>query len=277
MSTFGLAAMIIVGSATPVPIAITTSANAVIEPWRSIADSIRRSASAASHFGGRVRLLCMHARLNVILADEGRLYEALRRHGLATLEGRVHASRVATLLRRGGDGGVRLFAHIDRRSPQLMTLTHKREVLLVAYGPDAYGSPAWYVRQPSVPSRNYIAVHVHGRPLHFDEARPELTAWLLRETVAEYDSRIAHEWQYDPPPEFHQGLARGVAAFEIVPTRIEGAFKLSPDKPVGDRQRVIAAWPADPETAELMEAELPGAGGAYATLAELPQVPDIFD
>ena len=88
----------------------------------------------------------MHTRRSFVVDDVARAFEALRRHGFATLisvgdDGCLYASRLATILRRDRAGRTRLWLHIDRRNPQAETLRGDREVLLVAYGPDAYVSP----------------------------------------------------------------------------------------------------------------------------------------
>jgi transcriptional regulator len=78
------------------------------------------------------------------------------------------------VLRRDQRGSIGLWTHTDRRNPQVATLERESELLLVAYGPDSYFSLAWYLRHPSVPSWNYIAVHVRGKPRPLADDRPEL-------------------------------------------------------------------------------------------------------
>jgi len=220
----------------------------------------------------------MHTRTPFRVSDADRVSEALRRYGFATLisadkRGRPYASRLATILRRDGDGRVRLWTHIDRRNPQLETLAEDRELLLVANGPDAYLSPAWYLRHPSVPSWNYIAVHVRGKPRFFADEQPQLIDWLLRETVAEYESRREAAWTYDAPGKFHHRLARGFVGFEIEISELAAAFKLRHDKPEPNKRSVIGALGSAPdsgqrEIARLMELEL--GGGAFNDFGEIP-------
>ena len=74
---------------------------------------------------------------------------------------------------------------------------------------------------------------------------------LLRETVAEYESRRPTPWKYEVPIEFHHGLARGVLGFEIEILDAVAAFKLSQDKPNPDRWRVADALAASADSAEV--------------------------
>jgi transcriptional regulator len=132
-----------------------------------------------------------------------------------------------------------------------------------------------------VPSWNYIAVHVRGRPRLFPGSRPELIEALLHETVAEYESRRSTPWPYDPEAQFHSRLARAVAGFEIEIDEIAAAFKLSQDKPEPDRLNVIAALAASDDGScraigRLMADELDGVGAFVAGSADIPDAPSIL-
>ena len=101
---------------------------------------------------------------------------------------------------------------------------------------------------------------------------------LLRETVAEYESRRPTPWKYEVPIEFHNGLARGVLGFEIEILDAVAAFKLSQDKPNPDRRRVADALAASADSAEveisrLMALELDGRG-VFTDEPVVPVAPD---
>jgi transcriptional regulator len=195
----------------------------------------------------------------------------------AERDGTPLASRLATLLRRSSTRQERLFTHIDRRNSQLKTIEPRRELLLVAYGPDAYLSLAWYAAVGRCRARttsSFTSAAGHRCSPTSDE-RPELIEWLLAETVAEYESRRPAPWEYDVPASFHTGLG-GVVGFEIKINSIEGAFKLCQDKQETDRRGLIDALAVAGdssvrEIAELMQCELDDRH-AHANAAGIPSL-----
>ena len=73
----------------------------------------------------------MRTRRSFLVDDEATAFEALRRHGFATLisvgdDGRLYASRLATILRRDRARRTRLWSHIDRRNQQAEPLRGDR-------------------------------------------------------------------------------------------------------------------------------------------------------
>jgi predicted FMN-binding regulatory protein PaiB len=80
-------------------------------------------------------------------------------------------------------------------------------------------------------------VRVRGHARLLDEQQ---TAWLLRETVAAFESRLPRPWQYNSGEPFLNGSAKGVAAFELVVDEIEAACKLSQDRSPEERTLIAA-------------------------------------
>lgn len=149
------------------------------------------------------------------------------------------ASRIPFLLVREGAALV-LQGHLARANPQAAQLAAGGEVLAVFTGPHAYVSPTWYQAGPSVPTWNYADVHAYGTVrLLAEEAR-------LRDLLVRLSER--HEkgnptpWRMaDQPADYLATMLKGIVGFEIAVTRLEGKYKLSQNRPAGDRPRVIAA------------------------------------
>jgi transcriptional regulator len=142
------------------------------------------------------------------------------------------------------DGGLVLQCHLARANPQLADLEGAAEALAVFAGPHAYISPSWYEAVPAVPTWNYATVHAYGPARRIEDA-----GWL-RELVRRLSER--HEageaaqghlpWRMDDLPEpYVQSMLNGIVGIEIAVARIEGKFKLSQNRPAGDRPRIIAA------------------------------------
>jgi transcriptional regulator len=153
------------------------------------------------------------------------------------------ASQVPFLTERR-DGKLYLVGHLARPNPQNADLATGGQVLAIFQGPHAYISPTWYEAGPAVPTWNYAAVHAYGA------SRTTTDPGWLRDLLERLSHR--HEareptppWQmHDQPTPYLAGMLNGIVGFEIAVERLEGKFKLSQNRPAGDRPRIIAALDA---------------------------------
>jgi transcriptional regulator len=208
----------------------------------------------------------MHVGKSFRIADRPQMLAWLAAYNLGTLirtdaYGWPRASASPLVIRPDDRGQPRVYAHLDRRNPQLEHLQDGRPLLYVAQGPRAYVSPGWFPRRPAAPTYLHITVHVRGRARLLDE---EQTAWLLLETVATFESRQPRPWSYDSGERFLNGSAKGVAAFELVVDEIEAACKLSQDR--SPEERMLSA-------AELERRERSDDPDVAAMLRELDTAP----
>lgn len=128
-----------------------------------------------------------------------------------------------------------LFAHMAKANPQWQDLDGQ-EVLVVFSGPHAYISPFWYEEAASVPTWNYVAVHVYGTCAVIDNEQ-ELGAWLA-DSVRFYEPDSDVPAQADEP--FYRNLMKAIVGFRIDITNVEGKAKLSQNKSVEAQERVVA-------------------------------------
>ncbi len=150
---------------------------------------------------------------------------------------------MAPFVVREEDGRRRLWGHLARANPQWRDFAADREVLVLFRGPDAYISPSWYANERSVPTWNYVAVQVCGRPRLLEQDDPRVL-WILERTVEQAESRLDAPWQVGQSGDYLRELAPGGCAFEVEVTRIEGSFKLNQNHPRENRLGVIAALEA---------------------------------
>ena len=163
--------------------------------------------------------------------------------------GRPQASHLPFLLEEGaaeGAGGPRLLllGHLARANPQWRDLADLAasggEALAVFQGAQGYVSPSWYGPGPAVPTWNYLAVHLYGRP-RIVEAADEVEALLAR-LVEAHEAGAARPWRMESQdPGYLARMRRGIVAFEIPVARLEAKAKLSQNKPAADRRRVVEA------------------------------------
>lgn len=193
--------------------------------------------------------------------DRDTLNAFMRRHSFATIvshDGQVpQATHMPVLLNpTQGEHGF-LLSHMARANPQWRHFGTS-EVLIIFTGPHAYISPAWYASQPAVPTWNYTAVHAYGIPrIVTDHDR---FVQMLHDLVEFYESGRPNRWNGELPPEFRDGLMKGIVGIEIEITRLEGKFKLSQNRPK-DAPSVIAMLEdsmnqTDRDTAKMMKERL---------------------
>ena len=132
------------------------------------------------------------------------------------------------------DRGV-LRGHLARENPQYQDLAAESEALAIFHGPHAYVSPSVYEEQPSVPTWNYVVVHVRGRGRLVDEA---VLRTILDDLVGRFDPT---GWRLDAPAEYLRSALDAIAGFEIPIEHLEGKWKLSQNRSRTDQRRV-AAW-----------------------------------
>jgi transcriptional regulator len=147
-----------------------------------------------------------------------------------------------------------LIGHVARANPHWRTLQERPEALAVFHGPHAYVSPSWYGVQPSVPTWNYAVVHAggHARMVHEPHALERIT----RQLVQKFESPRVEPWRMQLPEDFQQRMLGGIVGFEIEIAQLSGKFKLSQNRSLDDRRRVVTALEAgsaaDQEVAALM-------------------------
>jgi transcriptional regulator len=175
-----------------------------------------------------------------------------------TLDDGIEAAHLPFLLERGhGELGA-LRAHVARANPIWRAFDSGREALAVFLGPHAYVSPDWYASADQVPTWNYTAVHAYGTPRVLEGDGLAYLAELSARNEAELAPKAP--WTLDKmPAEKVRALAKGVVAFEIEITRLEGKAKLGQNRDAEDVAGAAAGLRArgrenDLAVAELMEA-----------------------
>jgi transcriptional regulator len=181
--------------------------------------------------------------------DQAQLLAFMQAHSFATLvslvQGQLFATHLPLIVVAEGDQ-IRLRGHVAKANPHWQELATQREVLVIFQGPHAYISPSHYEKWESVPTWNYIAVHAYGSAQLIQEEAGLLAT--LAELIAATQPAYGAQWE-SLPDQFRAGMLKGIVAFEITVTRLEGKFKLSQNRPLGDQQRVATALTSAADTA----------------------------
>ena len=119
--------------------------------------------------------------------------------------------------------------------------------LVIFSEPHAYISPTHYDKKESVPTWDYIAVHAYGKAKIISEE--EAVANVLEQTIQVYEASYLPQWN-SLPEKFKKGMMKGIVAFELEVTDLQGQKKLSQNKTEAERQRIIAQLEKSNNTTE---------------------------
>jgi transcriptional regulator len=190
--------------------------------------------------------------------DPAELFAFIEAHSFGLLVsnhgGEPFATHIPLLLDRTAGPHGTLLGHVARANPQWRDLADQT-VLAVFSGPHAYVSPSWYEAENVVPTWNYVAVHATGVLRLVEDA--DAAADILAATVATYESTMPTPWRLDTSTEYFRKQVKGIVAFRIQVTRLEGKWKLNQNHPPERREKVARALeqsanPGDREIARLV-------------------------
>lgn len=172
------------------------------------------------------------------IKDSNLMYDIMEQNSFATLisqhQGRPFATHLPLTLDR--EKGC-LFGHVARPNPHWTDL-ERQEVLVIFQGPHCYISPSWYETSSSVPTWNYVAVHVYGHVELTHDTEEVMSS--MQDLVAKYEVPDSPYKLDNVDAAYLAGLSRGVQGFRIRMTSMEGKAKLSQNHPLERQELVIA-------------------------------------
>lgn len=173
--------------------------------------------------------------------DEHKLIEFMQAHSFATLinaqENNIRATHLPFVIEKR-DEKLFLVTHMAKANPQWKEFS-LQEVLVIFQGPHAYISPSHYEKKQNVPTWNYIAVHAYGKAVLLEEH--EKAVAVLETMIKTYEAGYFEQWK-QLSPEYVNGMVKGITAFEIEVSRLEGKFKLSQNKTKNEQQNIIRSF-----------------------------------
>ena len=195
---------------------------------------------------------------------EGR--EIMTAHSWALLttadaEGAPFCTHLAMQWEDDGSPQGSLIGHMARANQHWTLFSRGTPSLALFWGPHAYVSPTWYTPGPKVPTWNYVTVHAYGRP-EIVEATPAVLMVLTR-LAAQFEGTGAEAWGLGRlPPGNAAAQSQNIVAFRMKLERVETKLKLSQNRELEDRHRVIAKLKASDSqdaqaTAQWMKRVLP--------------------
>jgi len=170
--------------------------------------------------------------------------EIMEAHSWALLmtageDGAPIATHLSLLWQDDGTEHGSLIGHMARANAHWKLFARSADSLALFWGPHAYVSPTWYTPGVKVPTWNYVTVHAYGRPQAIEDTQGALDVLARLATV--YEGMDGDAWSLGRlPPGNAEAQTRGIVAFRMPLSRVETKLKLSQNRELEDRQRVIA-------------------------------------
>ena len=203
--------------------------------------------------------------------DQTTLHAFMTAHSFATLvtvrDGALKATHLPLILDPAQGPHGALYGHVARGNLQWRDFDGEAEALVMFQGPQAYISPTWYAAGcggDTVPTWNYTAVHAHGAPRVIED--PARVHALLGALTERHESAMTEPWLLPGMDDAYiVKQMRGIVAFEIPITRLEGKFKLNQNRSAADQAGVVAAMSESPDAPARAVARLMAANLAATT------------
>jgi transcriptional regulator len=128
--------------------------------------------------------------------------------------------------------GLAILGHVARADPVAEKL--EGPLLAIFQGPAGYISASWYEGE-TIPTWNYVTLHMRGTPELFDDPMP-----VLRRTVDHFEAVVERPWSLERMGSSAFEMAAQVVAFRLRAQSWHAEGKLSQDKPADERARVLA-------------------------------------
>lgn len=159
------------------------------------------------------------------LTDEQKIHQFIKEYSFATVfsihQGVPEATHLPLYL---SEDGKFLYGHFARANTQWKDILDQ-QVLAVFNGPHSYISSSWYETKDSVPTWNYVSVHVKGL-IEMMEDEEEIRR-SLHHLIEKYETPNSSYDVNDVDSKYMTGLLKGIVPFKLRISTIEAVAKLS--------------------------------------------------
>ena len=148
---------------------------------------------------------------------------------------KLQGTHVPMLLAKNEKGNDILTGHLSRANPQWKHFKDNDQIMAIFMGPHSYISSSWYQKE-SVPTWNYIAVHIYGK---IKLVEGEALIDDMRKLVDKYEKNSINPVVLDKLSPKTMKMVSGVVGFQIEIKEIQAAFKLSQNRDETDYENII--------------------------------------
>jgi len=178
----------------------------------------------------------IHFRMN----DRDEIFDFIHHNSFGILvssnDGKLNATHIPMLLKNNeGENGF-LYGHVAKANQQLKDVNS--EVLVIFPGAHKYISPTWYETNQTVPTWSYLSVHVYGKLEILEDSKSKIE--IVKDAVKYFEGNESGYKVEDLKKNYFEGLIKGITAFKIMITEIQGKKKISQNHPEERQMRVIS-------------------------------------
>lgn len=191
----------------------------------------------------------MYIPKNFLITDGQEAISFMQRYSFATIvtvnNGVPSATHLPFVVSQRDDKII-LTSHFAKANPQSTEVLNGKPLVIFAE-PHAYISPKHYEQVNSVPTWNYIAIHVYGTVTLIESPKDKTT--LLEQTIQFYEPEYLKQWA-GMPEDFKLKMMQGIVGFEIVVDDLQAKKKLSQNKTERERNNIITELSSKPDSTE---------------------------
>lgn len=147
---------------------------------------------------------------------------------ISNVENRLFSTHLPFYL---SDDKTKIILHMTKQNPQHKELENQKALITIE-GPHGYISPSWY-NTFGVPTWNYQAVHLYGK-CKLIESNDNLTE-IVETLTTINEARFATPWI----PDFPAPMLAGIVGIEFAIEEVQCKYKISQNRPLEDRVRVV--------------------------------------
>lgn len=133
------------------------------------------------------------------------------------------------------DDNVILTSHFAKANEHWADIENNK-ILVIFSEPHAYISPKNYEKELNVPTWNYVSIHAYGQGKLIAETDKAFE--VLEATIDNYEISYRQQWE-NLPKDYKLKMLKGIVAFEVVVTELQGKKKLSQNKTAAEQQKII--------------------------------------
>lgn len=174
------------------------------------------------------------------ITDESIKISLMKSQGFACLVtqhmGRSLATHLPFVVEEQGER-LYLISHMAKANEQLAYLD-ERDCLVIFTGPHAYISPQHYDKIESVPTWDYVAVHAYGTASIIHDPMDKVAS--LEAMIHSYEPAYRRQWD-TLSASFKATMLKGLEAFRIEVTELQGQEKLSQNKTSAEKDRIVTS------------------------------------
>ena len=132
------------------------------------------------------------------------------------------------------NGHLVLTAHFALANEQAKYIEENTSLVIFS-APHAYVSPVHYDKVESVPTWDYVSVHAYGKAKIVKEEAAKMKA--LEHLILFFEPGYLEQWN-TLSDRFKKGMLKGIVAFELEVSELQGQKKISQNKTERERARI---------------------------------------